>query len=137
MTDITVTAAKVAGQADTVTRCFKAAATITAGQCVYLLAAGTVGLADASTGGTVLINARGFAMNGGAAGDSIRVALRGPVEGFTLTADCSSLCYLSNTAGAIADAAGDVTAPVGWVAMKDDGTKFLYAEFANLTVYVA
>jgi hypothetical protein len=35
MTDITVTAAKVAGQADTVTRCFKAAATITAGQCVY------------------------------------------------------------------------------------------------------
>lgn len=135
MTDIVVTAAKVASQSDTVTRAFKAAATITAGQCVYLLAAGTVGLADASTGGTVLLNPRGFALNGGFAGDSIRVALRGPVEGFTLTANCSTLCYLSNTLGAIADAAGDVSVPVGWVAMRDDGTKFLFAEFNNNTVY--
>lgn len=136
MTDIVVTAAKVASQADTQTRSYKAAATITAGQAVYILAAGTVGLADATTGGGALLQWRGIALNGGSAGDPIRVAWEGPVEGFTLAGNVDTPLYLSNTAGAIADAAGDVNIKVGRVSMRDDGTKFLWVDPADVrTVY--
>ena len=136
MTDIVVTAAKVAGQADTRTRSFKAAETITAGQVLYILAAGTVGIADASTGGTVKLQWRGIALNGGYAGDPIRMAYEGPVEGFTLAGNVDTPLYLSNTAGALGDGAGDVSIKVGRVSMRDDGTKFLWVDPADVrTVY--
>lgn len=133
MTDIVVTAAKVAGQMDTRTRSYKAAATITAGQAVYKLAAGTVGVADANGSGTQQF--RGIALNGGYAGDPIRVAFEGPVEGFTLAGNVDTVIYLSDTAGALADAAGTMTVPVGRVDMRDDGTKFLWVATAPLTTW--
>ena len=136
MTDITVTAARVAGNTDTRTRSYKAAATITAGQALYILAAGTVGLADATSGGAALLQWRGIALNGASAGEAVTMAWEGPVEGFTLTGNVDTLLYLSNTAGAIADAAGDVSVPVGRVSMRDDGTKFLWVDAAlTRTVY--
>jgi hypothetical protein len=129
MTDIVVTAAKVAGQSDTRTRSYKAAATITAGQALYITTAGTVNLADASTGGGVAIQWRGIALNGGYTGDPIRMAFEGPVEGFGVSGlNVEAPLYLSNTAGAIADAAGDASLIVGRVSMRDDGTKFLWVD---------
>ena len=135
MTDITVTAAKVASQPDTRTRSYKAAATITAGQALYILAAGTVGLADASSGGAALIQYRGIALNGASTGEAVTMAFEGPVEGFTLTGNVDAYLYLSNTAGAIADAAGDVTNRIGRVSMRDDGTKFLWLDNTPATVW--
>jgi len=124
MTDIVVTAAKVASNTGTLTRSYIAAETITAGQAVYKLAAGTVGVADANASGKQQY--RGIALNGGGAGTAIRVAYFGPVEGFTLAGDVDTLVYLSDTAGALADSAGSMTVPVGRVDMRDDGTKFLF-----------
>jgi len=136
MTAIVVTAAKVAGQSDTRTRSYKAAATITAGQALYILAAGTVGLADASSGGGALLQWRGFALNGAAAGYPVTMAFDGPVEGFTLTGNVDTPLYLSDTAGEIGDAAGTVSVKVGRVSMRDDGTKFLWVDRADVrTVY--
>jgi hypothetical protein len=136
MTDIVVTAAKVAGQSDTRTRSYKAAATITAGQALYILAAGTVGLADASSGGGALLQWRGFALNGAAAGYPVTMAFDGPVEGFTLTGNVDTPLYLSDVAGAIGDGAGTVSIKVGRVSMRDDGTKFLWVDPADVrTVY--
>jgi len=136
MTDIVVTAAKVASQPDTRTRSYKAAATITAGQALYILAAGTVGLADATTGGAALLQWRGIAINGASAGEAVTMAFEGPVDGYTLTGNVDTPLYLSNTAGAIGDAAGDVSIIVGRVSMRDDGTKFLWVDPAvTRTVY--
>ena len=77
MADIAITAAQVEAidplQAEIYN--FIAAETITQGQVVYILAAGTVGVADATTAGG-LYQARGIALNGGAAGQAISVLKR-------------------------------------------------------------
>jgi hypothetical protein len=126
MAAIVVTAAEVAINQGTRTRSYIAAETITAGQAVYKLAAGTVGVADANAAGKQQY--RGIAINGGAAGTPIMVAYFGPVEGFTLTGDVDTLVYLSDTAGGLDTAAGTMTVPVGRVDMRDDGTKFLFTD---------
>lgn len=136
MADIALTAAQIApidpSKSEIYT--FQAAAAITAGQVVYLLAAGTVGVADATTAGG-LFQARGVALNAAAAGKAVDVLKRGRVAGFTVSGmDNSSPVYLSETAGALADAApaGTGTSVVCGVVvpMSDkDLTKVLYADF--------
>lgn len=126
MTAIVVTAAKVAANLSTSTRSYKAAETITAGQAVYKLAAGTVGVADANASGKQQY--RGIALGNATIGEACLVAFFGPVEGFTLAGNVDTLVYLSDTAGELADSAGTMTVPVGRVEMRDDGTKFLFTD---------
>jgi hypothetical protein len=126
MTAIAVTTANVARNMDTKTRSYIAAETIVAGQAVYKLAAGTIGVADANDAGKQQY--RGIAINGGPAGTPIMVAYFGSVDGFTFTQNVDTLVYLSDTAGALADAAGTMTVPVGRIDMRDDGTKFLFTD---------
>lgn len=131
MADITVTAADVGRldpQEDDVVSLL-AAATITAGQLVYQNSAGKAAVADGSAAGTAQV--RGVAMNGGGAGQSITVLRRGAVGGFTLTSQAyDSRVYLSDTAGAAADAAGTVSAVIGRVfgSTDKDVTKYLYVD---------
>ena len=133
MTAIAVTAANVGINQGTLTRSYIAAETITAGQAVYKLAAGTVGVADANASGKQQY--RGIAINGGAAGVPIMVAYFGPVEGFTITQDVDVLLYLSDTAGGLDDGVGTMTVPVGRVDMRDDGTKFLFTDVSWLAAW--
>lgn len=126
MTAIVVTAAKVAGNTDTKTRSYKAAETITAGQAVYKLAAGTVGVADANASGKQRF--RGIALDDASTGEACLVAYFGAVEGFTLAGNVDTLVYLSDAVGELADSAGTMTVPVGRVDMRDDGTKFLFTD---------
>lgn len=129
MADLVVTAAKVAAvdphKADILS--FIAAETITAGQAVYQTTAGLAGVADANVANKQ--QCRGIALNGGGAGQAIDVLRKGLLAGFTLTSqDHDTPIFLSDTAGALADAVGTLTVPVGLVvALPDkDLTKVLY-----------
>jgi hypothetical protein len=133
MTAIAVTTAKVAGNITTKTRSYKAAEAITAGQAVYKLAAGTVGIADANASGKQQF--RGIALETRGAGEAVLVAEEGPVEGFTFTQDVDVLIYLSDTAGGLDDGVGTMTVPVGRVNMRDDGTKFLWVSINRLAAW--
>lgn len=135
MADLTVTAAQV-GMVDpskASVKSYKAGATITKGQAIAVGTDKGVDPADASTGGGYLIQFRGIALNGGGAGQGIDVFQGGQGEGallygFDLSGvNVGDIIYLSNTAGALADAAGDVTVPVGRVECLNDnaGTKVL------------
>jgi len=122
MANLTVTAAKVgrANPKDDSVRTYVAATTITAGQATYLTSSGTLGLASAAAAATAQV--RGIAINGGVSGQPVTVIKEGGVEGFTLTSlNYDALTYLSNTAGALADAAGTVTVRVGRVSPVTDG----------------
>jgi hypothetical protein len=133
MADITVTAAQVGlvfpEKAEVYD--FIAAATITAGQVVYQDSAGKANLADANGSGTV--QARGIALNGGGAGQAISVLKKGHVYGFTVSGVAyDDPVYLSNTAGALADAAGGTSVICGRVVSLTNGTtltKVLHVEF--------
>jgi len=131
MADIVVTAANVSEvypqKADVYSR--NAAATITAGQVVYLTSAGAVNLADGSAAGTA--QGHGIALNGGGAGQAIRVLRRGHVYGYTLSQAYDAELFISDTAGALADAAGTVAAAVGRVDVINDKdlTKVAYFDF--------
>jgi len=131
MADIVVTAAQVAAidPLKAEIHSFVAASTVTQGQVVYITTSGTVAPADANDSG--LEQARGIALNGGGAGQAIGVLKEGRCAGFTLTQDASVPLYLSNTVGALADAAGTMTVPCGIVVcMPDkDATKVVYASF--------
>ena len=120
MADIVVTAAKVGllypQNADI--RDYIAAATITKGQAVYILAAGTAGVADANDAGKQQF--RGIALNGGGAGQAISVVHDGEVAGFTVTGNANTLLYLSDTAGKLADAAGTMTVAAARIICDSD-----------------
>lgn len=134
--DISVTAAQVApvfekfGKAEIYTGV--AAATITAGQAVYRVAAtGLLNLADANTGaGDNEAQFRGIALNGGGAGQAIDVIAHGCVYGFDLASEnYDAIMYLSDTAGALNDTAnGTNTVRCGRVfPMSDaDATRVLF-----------
>lgn len=128
MADITVTAAKVAPVfADECRiRTYVAGATITAGQAVYRNSSGDANLADANGSGTLQF--RGVALNGGGTGQAISVLEEGECYGFTLAGAYDSLAYVSNTAGALADAAGGTSIVAGRVVClaDPDRTKVLY-----------
>jgi hypothetical protein len=120
MTAIAVTAAKVAviPEVEHDIRSYIATATITAGQAMYILTTGKVGVADANDSGKQQF--RGIALNGGAAGSAIDVLHYGEVTGFTLAGNADSLVYLSDTAGELADAAGTMSVVVGRVVCRSD-----------------
>jgi hypothetical protein len=120
MADITVTAAKVAAipEVENDIRSYIATEAITAGQAVYILTTGKVGVADANAGGKQQF--RGIALNGGGAGAAISVMHAGEVAGFTLAGNADALIYLSDTAGALADAAGTMTVVAGRITCRSD-----------------
>lgn len=136
MADITVTAARVAVIDPTKAEIFpaKAEVAITAGQAVYLTASGTVDLADANAAGAQQM--RGIALETVSAGQTVDVLKRGRVAGFTVSGMAyDAQAFLSNNAGALADAAGAMTVPAGRVVPMSDMnlTKVLYFEASWLT----
>lgn len=136
MADIAVTAAQVAvlfpHSAEVYS--FIAAETITAGQAVYFTSAGKAGVADANASGKQQV--RGIALNGAGAGQAVDVVKRGHVAGFTL-GTYNTLVYLSDNAGALADAAGTVSAAVGRIVALSDSalTKALYVDLSWTSVF--
>ena len=107
---------------------FIAAAAITAGQTLYLDSAGKVNLYDSNGSGTLQL--LGIALNGGGAGQAISVLKRGFVVGFTISGLAyDAAVYGSNTAGALADAAGSSSVVAGRVkAVSDSPSKALYID---------
>jgi hypothetical protein len=130
MADITVTAAQVAPvfPDEARIRSYIAAVAITAGQAVYRTSAGKADLADANGSGTLQF--RGIALETVGAGQSVSVLEEGEIYGFTLAGAYDSLAYVSNTAGALADAAGGTSIGAGRVVNLTDGslTKVLYIQ---------
>jgi hypothetical protein len=113
----------------------KLAEAVTRGQVVYQLTAGTFGVAGAAAAGKQ--QARGIALRGGAAGETISIAKLGFVSGYTvgsLNADVP--IYLSNTLGALADGAGTMTVICGRVVALPDGVKVVYFNFDWLRAWV-
>jgi methyl coenzyme M reductase beta subunit len=97
---------------------------------VYVLTTGKVGVADANASGKQQF--RGIALAAAAAGQAVSVLKRGHVYGFTVSGlNADALVYLSDTAGALGDAAGTMTVNCGRVMCLPDGatlTKVLYIE---------
>ncbi|WP_422929030.1 hypothetical protein [Singulisphaera sp. PoT] len=96
-----------------------AAEVITPGQTVYQTSAGTWGVGAAGTNGKYQI--RGIALNKAGAGQAVEILIKGFVSGFNL----SSLAYdaqvfASDTAGALADAAGTHSVAMGRVVALSD-----------------
>lgn len=120
MADITVTAAQI-GLVDPIkanVRSYIAAEAIAKGQAVYILTSGKVGVADANAAGKQQF--RGVALNAAGAEQAVDVCHEGEIYGFTLTGNVGTLAYLSDTAGALADAAGTMTVRVGRVSCLND-----------------
>lgn len=129
MADIALTATRISpvNETEYVAWTLIAGAAITRGQAVAIDSNGKGVVADASTGQAN--NVRGIALNGAAAGEAVTIMLQGSLYGFTLPQAYDAALYLSNTAGALADAAGDVSVVVGRVRPMHDGatpTKVLY-----------
>ena len=139
MTDIALTAAQIAPvfPKEAEIYAFEAAATIAAGDAVYLNSSGKVDLADANGSGTLQF--RGIALNGGAAGQTIDVLKKGHVYGYTVASVAyDAPLYLSDTAGSIADGAGSTSINVGRVVpLNNTGTltKVVYIEADWLRVW--
>ena len=124
--DIVVTAAKVAAQPDTMTRSYIAAVDVDAGEAVYFLAAGTVGLCD-SDAGSPNRQFAGIALETVGAGSAVTVAHEGIVDGFAVSgSNAGALLYTSATAGAISDATTGTDCKVGKVIARSDGSKTVY-----------
>lgn len=124
MTAISVTAAKVAAQPDTVTRSYISAEALTAGNALYFLDAGTVGIADANASGKQQFC--GIALESVGAGEAVTVAHKGVVSGFAPAGNAGSLLYLSDTVGGLDTGVGTMTVAVGKVIVLSDGTKTIY-----------
>lgn len=108
---------------------------LSAGQAVYWNAAGNLVLSNAGAAGTAKF--AGIALNTVGAGQGCSVLRRGYLTGYTLTALAyGAKAYLSNTAGALDDAAGTVSVVVGAVVPMSDATrtKMLYFDAAWLTM---
>lgn len=101
MADLTVTAASVVAGADAVTETGTLGATVTAGQALYKLSTDNKWyLADNNSATAAVRQATGIALNGGGAGQPVRVLRSGPVTiGATMTAGVAY--YLSDTPGGI------------------------------------
>lgn len=108
MADISITAASVIPSASSsATKVQKVlAATVTAGQTLYLLANGTVGLADANVAAPVS-TVYGIAANGGAAGQTITVIREDPALAIGATLTIGDTLWQSATAGGITITASD------------------------------
>lgn len=101
----------------------------TKGQALYQLTTGKFGIADANAAGKQQF--RGIALKKGAAGQAVPCLKRGHVYGFTVAAlNCDVPLYLSDTAGALADAAGTMTVIAGRIVALSDAnlTKVLFVD---------
>ncbi len=111
---------------------------ITAGQFVAINSSGNAILADASAAGTAVTI--GVALETVSVGQVVPILVYGYVGGFTLSQAYNTLIFTSDTAGAAADAAGTVDAPIGrvWALTDADRTKVLFVNCAyNLNVLPA
>ena len=129
MTDLTVTAAKVGRvfpQNDEVIS-VKLYETVTAGQAAYQTTAGLFGLCDTNAAG--LQQFRGVFLQGGGAGQTVPMLKRGCVEGLGVSSlNGDAVIYASDTAGALADAAGTLTVVAGRVFVLPNGSKVAYID---------
>ena len=106
-------------------RSYTAGSTITTGQAVAISADKFVDPADASTGGGLLIQFRGIALNDAAAGQAVDVLHEGEMYGFTVSAlTAGDVIYLSNTVGALSTVAGDVNVKCGVVTPLNDAPTY-------------
>jgi len=122
MTDIVVTAAQVAmlDPIKCITRSYLAGVAITKGQAVYIYTDGTVKLCDANGSGTYQF--RGIALNTVGIGQAVEVLHEGEVGGFTVAGmNADAVVYVSNTAGALATAAGTTDIVAGRVVCLTNG----------------
>ena len=131
MADLTLTAAQIAPthplEAEIISVIL--AETVTAGQAAYQTTSGTFGIADANAAGKQQF--RGIFLEGGGAGQAVSLLKHGPAYGYDLSGmDYDDPAYLSDTAGALADAAGTMTVNVGRVLALTDSakTKVLYID---------
>lgn len=115
MGDVTRTKADVRPLAGAIIRRGEAGGTIEAGEVVYLN--GTSGWAVTDANDTATCGARGVmvAPEDAVDGDQIDVCVFGPVEGYSGMTP-GALCYVSDTAGEVGDAAGSNTKIIGWAA---------------------
>lgn len=115
MADLALTAAEIAvtQPRNSITFEMIAAAAITKGQAVYIDSDGKAAVADGSAAGTA--DVVGIALNAAAAGEGVTLLKQGFLYGYTITQAYGALIYLSDTAGALADAAGTVSKLVGKV----------------------
>lgn len=116
MADITLTAARVAVifPAKAIVFDAEAAVAIEAGQAVYINSNGKAALADASAANTLVTP--GVALNKAAAGQGVSVLKEGHVAGYDLSGMAyGAKAYASDTAGALADAAGSTSLVMGSV----------------------
>ena len=107
----------------------RAGAPVTPLQAVHTDTDGDVILSDASLAGTAIFD--GVVMNGAADGGTVTVVREGAVFGFDLSSQTyGDVIYLSDTAGALADAAGTVSVAVGKV-IKLNGEKVVYLGYTS------
>ncbi len=111
MAAISITAASViASAAATIRREYSFAATVTAGQLVYLNASNQWALVDADGGlGTGINDTRGIALNGGAINQPATVCTDDPDFTFGGTLTNGLVLYAFTTAGGITLTIADVT----------------------------
>jgi hypothetical protein len=143
MADITVTAANVAPTNDFESRPYLAAATITAGQAVYLNTSGKVDLAKANAAGTTRM--RGIALQAAVLNAPVDVLWEGPVSGFSLSglAYGAAVWLSAATAGALTDTAPSTSTqfvvPVGRVDLVTEAggtlTKVLMLDIPQNATY--
>lgn len=131
MTDLVVTAknVKVLFGLDNRVRSHIAQEAILAGQSLYKLTTGKVGLAGAAAAGKQ--ETIGIALNSVAAGEAVAVVEFGAVGGFAVSGlSVDVQIYQSDTLGALADAAGTKSVVVGRIkSLTDAPTYTKYLEF--------
>jgi len=130
MADIVVVKAKVSpvNPSSCDIKDYIAGVALTAGQPVYVDAAGKAQIADAN-GSSPINRFRGIALNDAGIGQAVSVLRYGEVAGFTLTSQAyDAPIYVSDTAGSLADAAGSTSLLVGVVSVMSDKdlTKVLF-----------
>lgn len=109
MADITITASDVLTSANAQSNSGVAAVSITAGQTLYKLAAGTYGLANA-TGSTPVNSFAGVSLHAAATGQPINFVTNDPAFVFGGAATAGEVVYLSpNNAGGITGTFGDLS----------------------------
>jgi hypothetical protein len=95
---------------------------VTAGQTAYYTSSGTAGLAGAASAGKH--QTAGIFLDTKGSGETARVLEEGWVTGFALASQAyDAPLYQSDTAGALADAAGSATVAVGRVDFLNDNAK--------------
>ncbi len=131
MADISLTAAQIRPLVanGAVLRSYKAGAALTVGQAVYLASDGDVEPADANAVASaraigIVVESRDGETSI-ASGDPCTVCVFGPVSGFSGMTPGAN-CYVSDTAGKVADAAGTCSRIIGYA--ETAGILFVHPE---------